>query len=65
MSIHIRLDKPINQKQVLQQIQNQINEHRKSNRIEDSILSIDIKNVSHVVDGCLDKLENTLEKLND
>jgi hypothetical protein len=50
MSIYIRLDKEINPQQLLQKLQHQINEHRKSNSLESSILSIDIKNTSHVVE---------------
>ena len=48
MSLYIRLDKQINQKELLKKIQHEINEHRKSNSLEDSILCIDIKPVTFV-----------------
>jgi len=51
MSIYIRLNKDINPQQLLQKIQHQINEYRKSNTIEDSTLCIDIKPTAHVVDS--------------
>ena len=50
MSLYIRLNKDINPQQLLQKIQNQINEHRKSNSLGDSVLCIDIKNITHVVE---------------
>ena len=50
MSLYIRLNKDINPQQLLQKIQNQINENRKSNSLENSVLCIDIKNITHVVE---------------
>lgn len=65
MSMYLRLNKDINPQQLLQKLQHAINEHRKCNSLEDSILCIDIKNISHVSDKLILKLENTLEKLDD
>lgn len=50
MSLYIRLNKDINPQQLLQKLQHEINEHRKSNNLNDSVLCIDIKNITHVVD---------------
>lgn len=50
MSLYIRLNKDINPQQLLQKLQHQINEHRKSNSLENSVLCIDIKNITHVVE---------------
>ena len=55
MSLYIRLDKEINPQQLLQKLQNQINEHRKSNSLENSILCIDIKPTAHVIDNLVRK----------
>lgn len=63
--IAIRLDKPIDASRLLQSIEQKINEHRKSNTIEDCILCIDIKQISQTVDSLIYKLENTLGQLND
>lgn len=63
MSLYIRLNKDINPQQLLQKIQHQINEHRKSNSLEDSILCVDIKPTSHVVDSLVrEKVSAYLEK---
>ena len=51
MSLYIRLNKEINPQQLLQKIQHEVNEYRKSNSLEDSILCIDIKPAAHVVDN--------------
>lgn len=51
MSLYIRLDKEINPQQLLQKIQREVNEHRKSNSLEDSILCVDIRPTAHVVDS--------------
>lgn len=50
MAIYIKLDKEINPQQLLQKLQHEINEHRKSNSLENSVLCIDIKNITHVVE---------------
>jgi hypothetical protein len=63
--IAIRLNKDINPNWLLQKLQHEINEHRKCNSLEDSILYIDIKNISQTADELIHKLENTLEQLND
>lgn len=65
MSINIRLNKEINPQKLLSEIQEEINKHRKNNSLENSILSIEVKNISHIVDGVLNKLTSSLEKLND
>lgn len=67
MSLYIKLDKGINAKQLLQKIEHQINEHRKNNTIEDSILCIDIKPIANVVDSLVrielnKQLENTYDR---
>ena len=51
MSLYIKLDKEINPQQLLQKIKHEVNEHRKSHSLENSILFIDIKPIVHVVDG--------------
>jgi hypothetical protein len=63
--IAIRLNKDINPNWLLQKLQHEINEHRKCNSLEDSILYIDIKTISQTADELIHKLENTLEQLND
>ena len=63
--ISIRLNKEINPNWLLQKLQHEINEHRKCNTLENSLLYIDIKTVSHTTDELIPKLENTLEKLDD
>lgn len=63
--IAIRLNKEINAEFLLQKLQHEINEHRKCNTLEDSILYIEIKSVSQVSDELILKLEHTLEKLDD
>ena len=50
MSLYIRLNKEINPQQLLQKIQHDVNEHRKSNSLENSVLCIDVKNITHVVE---------------
>lgn len=65
MSIYIKLDKDINPQQLLHKLQHQINEHRQSNSIEDSILCIDIKNISHVVEDITKETIKNLEYKND
>jgi hypothetical protein len=63
--IAIRLNKDIDPNWLLQKLQHEINEHRKCNNLEDSILYIDIKTISQTSDELINKLENTLEQLND
>jgi frataxin-like iron-binding protein CyaY len=63
--IAIRLDKDINPNYILHKIQHEINEHRKNNEIQNSILYIEIKNTAQVYDELILKLEHTLEKLDD
>jgi uncharacterized protein YihD (DUF1040 family) len=63
--IAIRLNKDINPNWLLQKLQHEINEHRKCNTLENSILYIDIKTVSQTADELIPKLEHTLEKLDD
>lgn len=63
MSLYIRLDKEINPQQLLQKLQHEINEHSKSNSLEDSILCVDIKPTSHVVDSLVrEKVSAYLEE---
>ena len=63
MSLYIRLNKDINPQQLLQKIQHEVNEHRKSNSLEDSILCVDIKPTSHVVDSLVrEKVSAYLEE---
>ena len=61
MSLYIRLDKEINPQQLLQKLQHEINEHRKSNSLENSVLCIDIKNISHVVEDITTETISRLE----
>lgn len=61
----IRLNKDINPNWLLQKLQHEINEHRKCNTLDDSILYIDIKTISQISDELIPKLENALEKLDD
>lgn len=61
----IRLNKEINTNWLLQKIQHEINQHSKRNILEDSILYIDIKTISHTSNELILKLENKLEKLDD
>lgn len=63
--ICIRLDKDINIPVLLQKLQTEINEHRINNKLEDSILYIDIRNISYDCNELILKLENTLEKSDD
>lgn len=65
MSLYFRLNKDLNTQQLLQKLQHEINEHRKSNSLEDSILCIEIRTISHICDETISKLEHTLEKLDD
>ena len=51
MSLYIRLNKEINPQQLLQKIQHEVNEYKKSNSLEDSILCIDIKPTAYIVDN--------------
>lgn len=50
MSLYINLNKNINPQHLLQKIQQEINEHRKSNRLEDGILCVEIKSAAHVIE---------------
>lgn len=63
--IAIKLNKEINTNYLLQKIQHEINQHRQSNTLEDSILYIDIKTISHTSDKLIFKLENNLEQIDD
>lgn len=65
MSLYFRLNKNLNTKQLLQKIQHDIEQYRKNNSLEDSILCIEIKTISHICNETISKLEHTLEKLND
>ena len=63
MSLYIRLNKEINPQQLLQKIQHEVNEHRKSNSLKDSILCVDIKPTSHVIDSLVrEKVSGYLEE---
>lgn len=63
--IAYRLNKPIDIKSVAKNIINIINEHSQENEMNDAVLTIEVKNISHTVDELIGKLENSLEKLND
>ena len=51
MSLYFRLNKDINPQELLKKLQDEINNHRQSNNLEDSILCIEIKNTSHVIEN--------------
>jgi hypothetical protein len=51
VSLYFRLNKDINPQELLKKLQDEINNHRQSNSLEDSILCIEIKNTSHVVEN--------------
>ena len=65
MSLYIRLDKEINPKQLLQKIQHEVNQHRKSNSLENSVLCIDIKNITHIVEDITRETIANLENKHD
>lgn len=65
MSLYINLNKNINPQHLLQKIQQEINEHGKSNRLENSVLCIDIKNITHVVEDITRETIANLENKND
>lgn len=43
--IHYRLNKDLNPNKILQDIQKMINNHQKLNKLEDTVLSIEIKDI--------------------
>ena len=51
VSLYFRLNKDINPQELLKKLQDEINNHRQSNSLEDSILCIEIKNTSHVIEN--------------
>jgi len=51
VSIYFRLNKDINPQELLKKLQDEINNHRQGNSLEDSILCIEIKNTSHVIEN--------------
>ena len=51
MSIYFRLNKDINTQELLKKLKEEINNHRQANSLEDSILCIEIKNASHVIEN--------------
>ena len=59
--MYIRLNKEINPQQLLQKLQHKISEHVKNNSLKDSILCIEIRNVSHVVDDITGEAIKRLE----
>ena len=63
--ISYRLNKQLDLKSVAKNIVNEIKEHEKNNDINDAVLTIEIRNISHTVNELMGKLENTLEKLDD
>lgn len=65
MTIHIRLNKPIDAHSLLGKIENKIREHGATNDLDNSILSIEIKTIAHISNELILKLEHTLEKLDD
>jgi hypothetical protein len=48
--IYIRLDKEIQPQALLKKIQEEINLHAKNNSLEESLLCIEIKTTSHIVE---------------
>lgn len=65
MSIYLKLNKDINPQQLLQKLQQEINEHRKSNSLEDSVLCINIKNITHVIEDIARETIKCMENNND
>lgn len=63
--ISYRLNKQLDLKSVVKNIVNEINEHAKNNDMNDAILTIEIRNISHTVNELTEKLEHTMEKLDD
>ena len=63
--ISYRLKKQLDLKSVAKNIVNEIKEHAKNNDINDAVLTIEIRNISHTVNDLIGKLENTVEKLDD
>ena len=61
--ISYRLNKQLDLKSVVKNIVNEINEHAKNNDMNDAILTIEIRNISHTVNELIEKLEHTTEKL--
>ena len=51
MSIYFRLNKDINPKELLRKLQEEIKTHRQHSNLEDSILCIEIKNTTSVVES--------------
>jgi uncharacterized protein YihD (DUF1040 family) len=65
MSIYLKLNKDINLEQLLQKLQQEINEHRKSNSLENSVLCINIKNITHVIEDIARETIKCMENNND
>lgn len=63
--IAYRLNKPIDIKSVAKNIINIINEHSKENEMNDAVLTIEVKNISHTVDDLIGKLENSIKEIED
>jgi hypothetical protein len=63
MSIYIRLNKEINPQALLKKLQEEINNHGQNNRLEDSILCVEIKNTASVIESVArEKVSAYLEK---
>ena len=63
--ISYRLNKKLDLKSVAKNIVNQIKEYEKDNDMNDAILTIEIRNISHTINGLTGRLENNLEESND
>ena len=48
--INYRLNKDLNPNKILQDIQKMITNHQKLNKLEDTVLSIEIKDISYTYD---------------
>jgi hypothetical protein len=63
MSIYIRLNKEINPQALLKKLQEEINNHGQNNRLEHSILCVEIKNTASVIESVArEKVSAYLEK---
>jgi hypothetical protein len=51
VSLYIRLNKQINPQQLLKKIEQEVIQHRNNNKLEDSVLCIEIKNTSQVIEN--------------
>jgi len=63
--IAIRLDTQINPNILLKKIEQEIMQHLKSHKAEDSILYIDIKSISDTSDILIQRLGHALSQLDD